>query len=313
MGASVGCSQCVASREHDLSAARSSNSTWPKSSHVIHAADMNLAQLPGPEAASTAPSMACRTRTRQMVESPRTPSAAVDLEEKMRMLLELPGVGLYQGQLHGHLAHGSGALQYLDGSSYDGQWSLGYASGFGRFTWKDGSIYEGRWCRDQQDGSGKEMRRDGSSFEGSFRQGKRCQGKAKWVYGWYEGDFQDNMAHGQGLLTWTDGRTYRGAWVKNEMDGQGEASWPDGRRYKGAYYKDKRHGHGCFSWPDGRQYCGQWEQGRQHGSGRVLLRDQQVREGVWCGGQRVKWLSEARPFRLDDGFLEALCVGKCRF
>ena len=51
------------------------------------------------------------------------------------------------------------------------------------------------------------------------------------------------------------------------MHGQGLLTWPDGRSYEGAFEKDQREGLGKMTWPDGRQYLGQWHLGKQHGLG----------------------------------------------
>ncbi|CAE7693915.1 MORN3, partial [Symbiodinium pilosum] len=77
--------------------------------------------------------------TRQLVESPRTPTAVAGseeqaAEEKVQVLLELPDGSLFEGQWRHRLAEGCGKLQLANGGVYDGQWSVGYANGLGRFT-----------------------------------------------------------------------------------------------------------------------------------------------------------------------------------
>ncbi len=37
--------------------------------------------------------------------------------------------------------------------------------------------------------------------------------------------------HGQGTLTFTDGRKYIGEFKEDLMDGKGTFEWPDGRKY----------------------------------------------------------------------------------
>ena len=40
------------------------------------------------------------------------------------------------------------------------------------------------------------------------------------------------------------------------MHGNGVLTWPDGRRYQGEYQNDKKHGYGEFYWNDGKIYKG---------------------------------------------------------
>jgi len=46
------------------------------------------------------------------------------------------------------------------------------------------------------------------------------------------------------------------------MHGQGELSWKDGKKYVGSFIEDRREGEGTFYWADGRRYIGNWEAGK---------------------------------------------------
>ena len=54
------------------------------------------------------------------------------------------------------------------------------------------------------------------------------------------------------------------------MHGYGVLTWPDGKFYKGNYQNDKKNGFGEFYWTDGSIYKGLWRDGKQHGKG-VLI------------------------------------------
>ncbi len=41
------------------------------------------------------------------------------------------------------------------------------------------------------------------------------------------------MMNGEGVLTHTDGRVYKGAYVNDKKQGYGEYFWADGRSYLG--------------------------------------------------------------------------------
>ena len=40
-----------------------------------------------------------------------------------------------------------------------------------------------------------------------------------------------------------------------QMHGNGSMTWPDGRFYKGGFVEDRKSGDGTFTWPDGRRNC----------------------------------------------------------
>lgn len=48
-----------------------------------------------------------------------------------------------------------------------------------------------------------------------------------------------------------------------QMHGNGSMTWPDGRFYKGGFVEDRKSGDGTFTWPDGRrrveEQIEQWE------------------------------------------------------
>lgn len=70
----------------------------------------------------------------------------------------------------------------------------------------------------------------------------------------YDGQFQYDDFHGQGVLTWDDGRKYSGQFQKGYFSGQATMVWDDGRVYSGQYCNHNKHGNGVFTWPDGRRY-----------------------------------------------------------
>lgn len=63
--------------------------------------------------------------------------------------------------------------------------------------------YRGQWKDGLQHGSGH-LTMKGATYEGDFHKGKR---------------------HGEGVLTWDDGRVYRGQFVSNEMSGSGSMTF----------------------------------------------------------------------------------------
>lgn len=74
----------------------------------------------------------------------------------------------------------------------------------------------------------------------------------------YEGDYENDKKHGQGVFTWASGNIYKGDFVE-----------------------DQRMGNGQMLWTDGSMYEGEWVSGIQHGLGRMIFPDGNVKEGVF--------------------------------
>lgn len=53
-----------------------------------------------------------------------------------------------------------------------------------------------------------------------------------------------------------DGDTYEGEWKNNVRHGQGTYTFADGDKYLGNYKDGKRHGQGAYTWSDGRRETG---------------------------------------------------------
>ncbi|CAL1141459.1 unnamed protein product [Cladocopium goreaui] len=155
MGASIGCSECVTSRDDSNSVmTRCMDSPWTSNkSNVITAEDLNLAfgamqQIQETQVHAIAPpALVCRSRT---AASPKARPESKELEMENIAMLQLSNGALYEGHLEDFKAHGRGLLCYASGNRYDGDFVLDQAHGYGCFLWKDGSIYEGQWSRNLQ-------------------------------------------------------------------------------------------------------------------------------------------------------------------
>ena len=78
------------------------------------------------------------------------------------------------------------------------------------------------------------------------------------------------------------------------MHGEGELTYEDGRKYEGAYYNDQKHGHGKYTWPNGKSYDGQWKNGKQHGHAIFTSSTGESRKGYWENGDRIEWLDDSK-------------------
>ena len=68
------------------------------------------------------------------------------------------------------------------------------------------------------------------------------------------------------------------------MHGQGKLTWADGKIYTGEFKENLRDGFGKFTFRDGREYKGMWVLGKQHGEGELILEDGTEKKGTWREG-----------------------------
>jgi hypothetical protein len=97
-------------------------------------------------------------------------------------------------------------------------------------------------------------------------------GILKWPDGrCYVGHFQDEMMHGEGMLTWSDEHglcRYKGHFERNMFQGEGCLEWSNRARYVGQFENGLYHGEGSFEWPEKPNvYKGQWQFGEMSGKG----------------------------------------------
>lgn len=223
--------------------------------------------------------------------------------------------------LNGHL-HGRVFFRWPDGATYDGDCVKGQKEGRGIHTWKDGRVYNGQYKNGSENGLGTLTEpNQHTKYRGNFLDGKRHgYGIQIWKTKSYDGQWYQNMIHGQGKLTWLSGACYTGEfkngryngigcyvsesgtkyvgkWKDGYKHGQGKQTWADGRIYQGNFVQNKRHGYGRMVYPDGTTYAGGWESGNRVGCGIEvipLLNDtngkvrQEVRHcGLWAHDEAI--------------------------
>jgi hypothetical protein len=72
----------------------------------------------------------------------------------------------------------------------------------------------------------------------------------------YEGDYLNDLQHGQGTYTWKNGDTYVGGYKAGKRDGQGQYKWKTGWQYNGGWTANVRNGPAEIRTPDGITYKG---------------------------------------------------------
>ena len=93
-----------------------------------------------------------------------------------------------------------------------------------------------------------------------------------WVF--YEGEFKNNLRHGQGRQIWKIGQQYQGQWRNGLASGRGLVTFApdwDELSYEGELVDFVYHGQGTLIWKNGQKYEGQWQNGQMHGRGLVTF------------------------------------------
>lgn len=126
----------------------------------------------------------------------------------------------------------------------------------------------------------------------------------------YEGHLDENeLANGQGSLTYSNGCFYEGEFENGVMQGQGKMTYPNGESYEGGFKHGKRHGVGkiryndgyiCrveskfdekyskvteITYLDGRVYEGECKYTEEHGQGKMTYPNGNVYEGSFKNGK----------------------------
>lgn len=67
------------------------------------------------------------------------------------------------------------------------------------------------------------------------------------------------------MLVKNDKRVYEGQWLNNMKHGNGYEIFPNGTFYKGQFRNHKPSGYGVMVWCSGEKYEGEWENGFKNG------------------------------------------------
>ena len=91
------------------------------------------------------------------------------------------------------------------------------------------------------------------------------------------GKTRHNLTHaritgtGRSLYVWPDGSQYEGQWQDNMRHGEGTELSASGTVYRGRYWKNMRHGPGVMTYLNGNSYEGIWDNDKIRGRGRYTI------------------------------------------
>lgn len=117
--------------------------------------------------------------------------------------------------------------------------------GRGKFTFDDGTFYEGGWIAPDHNAP-------------KLRHGR---GKYQTLEFTYEGDWSEDLMHGEGNFISASGAKYIGTFDQGTYEGQGTYYWPDGAKYQGQWVNGLMHGEGVYTTALGVTVVGTFHQG----------------------------------------------------
>jgi len=86
----------------------------------------------------------------------------------------------------------------------------------------------------------------------------------------YEGEVDsDGLRVNVGYCRWSDDSTYNGDWAQNVRHGNGVFVAGDGTKFEGQWCNDFKHGYGILTYPDGEEIRGFWSNDRLNGLAKV--------------------------------------------
>ena len=138
---------------------------------------------------------------------------------------------------------------------------------------------------------------------------------------------EEQLLHGYGRYTSSNGDWYEGEWANDKKNGVGKYQYATGQMYEGQWLDDEKQGYGIYKYSSGDTYRGQYEVDQHVGYGIYFRKGQNVtHKGYFrddtmcdlaislCPGQPDEYclieedeevtLSEAHVNRINDGSLD---------
>lgn len=210
----------------------------------------------------------------------------------------------YDGDWKNGKMHGKGIFILGQGDVYSGEFDRGQFHGTGTLKCGNGDSWEGQWERGRGGGMMKRyIAANGHEFKGILRQSLR-HGKGRQTYGpgrgYYDGDWERDKPHGQGVRVYSNGNQYAGTFQDGEVHGNGTMFYANGDQYIGDFFRGHVSGRGVMKYARGEMFDGHFLNGFQYGEGKFTYSD-----GGYYDG-------EYKAMKINKGtLLEApLCNGK---
>ena len=166
-----------------------------------------------------------------------------------------------------------------------GQWSNGVEQGFGVYRYGPygdfgGDRYEGMYFGGNRQGTGSYFYAGGVDEDGKPVPG-----------GVFLGEWLKGRMHGSGILSYSDGEYYVGAWKYDKKEGLGVYVWGMGSgdvagdKYEGHFHNGNCQGCGRTMFNDGGWHKGNYRSGKMNGQGVMLTSDGWEYTGSWANDE----------------------------
>jgi len=133
----------------------------------------------------------------------------------------------------------------------------------------------GEFDKSKFNSSGIKRSLNSQYYKGSFvnfkKEGKGVEITKEYEY---EGEFKNDIKHGNGLIKFNNGEIYEGQLTEDKITGVGKYTWKNKHTYEGDFIDAKMHGKGTYKWPDGSEYFGDYVNNIKEGM--VILNGQMV-------------------------------------
>tara|TARA_B100001123_G_C15138369_1_gene958426 strand:- start:33 stop:704 length:672 start_codon:yes stop_codon:yes gene_type:complete len=100
----------------------------------------------------------------------------------------------------------------------------------------------------------------------------------------YEGQMFQDLMHGRGIFTSSQGYIYTGDFKYGKPNGLGKLVYDNGDKYEGSFLDDRLHGQGKYSYANGDSYQGEFQNDLPHGQGVYIISNGNVYSGLWKKG-----------------------------
>lgn len=118
------------------------------------------------------------------------------------------------------------------------------------------------------------------------------------------------------ILTFPSGETYEGETQNSIFHGHGVLKWPNGNKHEGEFFNGQRNGRGIYTNPDGFRYEGGFANGKFSGRGELILPNGNRYEGEFVNGQKDGYGNELRAsdgLRYEGRYVKGIMHGKGAF